>query len=153
MQSKIYLAYGSNLNLEQMAKRCPTAKALGTATLKGYQLLFRGGRTCSVATIERKKDGSVPVLLWEITPEDEAALDRYEGWPYFYRKENVKVWFDGKPVTAMAYIMNEGESLGMPSCYYYNVILQGYRSASFDIEILRKAVANSTEGKDDGQDY
>jgi hypothetical protein len=38
----IYLAYGSNLNLEQMAYRCPNAKALGGTKLNGYRLLFRG---------------------------------------------------------------------------------------------------------------
>jgi len=42
MRNKYYLAYGSNLNLEQMAYRCPTAKPVGVTTLKNYQLLFRG---------------------------------------------------------------------------------------------------------------
>ena len=66
MLTKLYLAYGSNLNMKQMAHRCPTAKAVGTATLIGNRLLFRGGHDNAVATIEPKKDGSVPVMLWEI---------------------------------------------------------------------------------------
>lgn len=141
----LYLAYGSNLNLEQMVARCPTAKIAGAATLEDYRLLFRGGHSNAVANVEPQKGSNTPVLLWEITPADEAALDHYEGWPYLYRKEKVTVTLNGKPVEAMAYIMNDGRPLGKPSCYYYNVILQGYCSAGFDVEILRKATASSTE--------
>lgn len=141
----IYLAYGSNLNQTQMTDRCPTAKLLGASTLKDYQLLFRGGNGGAVATVEPLKGASVPVLLWEITPADEAALDRYEGWPFLYRKEAAKVKFGRKNIEAMVYIMNEGRPLGSPSCYYYSVILDGYKSADFDIGILKQAVVNSKE--------
>ena len=140
MNKKIYLAYGSNLNLEQMAYRCPTAKVLGSAKLNGYQLLFRGANAGAVATIERQKGSSVPVLLWEITPADEAALDRYEGFPAFYRKETVKVRYGGKLTEVMVYIMNEGRPMGLPSRYYYDTILKGYETAGFDTSILSKAV-------------
>jgi gamma-glutamylcyclotransferase (GGCT)/AIG2-like uncharacterized protein YtfP len=145
MSNKLYLAYGSNLNLEQMANRCPTAKVVGASKIKGYRLLFRGSHAGAVATIEPFKGESVPVLVWDITPGDEAALDRYEGWPFLYRKETIKVRLNGKTVQAMVYIMNEGRPLGQPSCYYYSTILDGYKSAGFDVEILRKAVADSFE--------
>lgn len=143
--NKLYIAYGSNLNLAQMADRCPTARVIGPSEMKDWQLLFRGSRTGAVATVEPKKGYSVPVLVWEITPADEAALDRYEGWPFFYRKETVKVELNGKTVSAMIYIMNEGRPLGQPSCYYYSVILDGYRDAGFDVEILRQATIDSAE--------
>jgi len=145
MDKKLYIAYGSNLNLSQMASRCPTAKVLGTSEMKGWRLLFRGAHAGAVATVEPFKGGSVPVLVWEITPADEAALDRYEGWPFLYRKENVKVKLNGKSVTAMVYIMNDGRPLGQPSCYYYSTILEGYKSAGFDVDILRKATTDSVD--------
>ena len=146
MSKTIYLAYGSNLNLEQMAHRCPTAKPIGTTMLKNYKLIFRGGNAGAVATVEPCKGCSVPVLLWELTPADEAALDRYEGFPYFYRKESVKVKLEGKTVSAMVYIMNDGHPLGTPSCYYYSVILEGYKAAGFDVDVLRTAVSDSANG-------
>ena len=149
MRNKLYLAYGSNLNLEQMANRCPTAKVVGNSKINGYRLLFRGAHAGAVATIEPFKGESVPVLAWEITPADEAALDRYEGGPFLYRKETIKVRLNGKTVQAMVYIMNEGRPLGQPSCYYYSTILDGYKSAGFDVEILRKAVADSFEEDDE----
>jgi gamma-glutamylcyclotransferase (GGCT)/AIG2-like uncharacterized protein YtfP len=145
MSKKLYLAYGSNLNLEQMAHRCPTAKVVGKAEINNMQLLFRGPHDGAVATIEPRKGSAVPVLVWEITPEDEAALDRYEGFPLLYRKETVNVKQGGKAIKAMVYIMNEGRPLGKPGCYYYSIIYEGYMSAGFDTEILKKAVADSME--------
>ena len=44
---KYYIAYGSNLNLPQMAFRCPTAKVVGVSEIKDYELLFRGSRSRS----------------------------------------------------------------------------------------------------------
>lgn len=145
MSNKLYLAYGSNLNLEQMEYRCPYATPLGTAGLSGYRLLFRGGKNGAVATVEPAEGSSVPVLLWEITPRDEEALDRYEGYPHFYRKETVTVELGGKPVEAMVYIMNEGPPLGIPSGYYLEVIIDGYTSAGFDPAVLERAVRDSAQ--------
>lgn len=142
--NKLYVAYGSNLNLPQMARRCPAAKPLGASVMKSWRLLFRGGRNGAVATVERHKGGIVPVV-WEITPADEAALDRYEGWPHLYRKETISVRLGGKTIKAMVYIMNEGRPPGQPSPYYYATILKGYNDAGFDVDILRKATTDSLE--------
>jgi gamma-glutamylcyclotransferase (GGCT)/AIG2-like uncharacterized protein YtfP len=151
MENKLYIAYGSNMNIEQMAVRCPTAKVVGASEMKGYRLLFRGGHTNAVATVEAHKGGSVPVVVWLITEADEAALDSYEGFPHFYRKETVKVKLDGKPVSVMVYIMNaeapngRERPLGQPSPYYYTTILEGYKAAGFEIETLRQATVDSVE--------
>ena len=37
-----YFAYGSNLSKKQMLARCPDSKAMFSATLPNYQLLFAG---------------------------------------------------------------------------------------------------------------
>lgn len=142
-KNRLYIAYGSNLNLPQMAHRCPTARVVGSSEVKGYELLFRGGRRGAVATIEPLKGSSVPVLLWKIKPQDEEALDRYEGYPSFYRKETMEVELCGKTVTAMVYVMNDGRSLGSPSDFYLNTIAEGYGSAGFDTEFLYNAVEKS----------
>ena len=140
--NKLYIAYGSNLNIEQMGHRCPYAVPLGTTELRDYRLMFRGGSN-AVATVEPHEGGSVPVLLWEITPSDEEALDRYEGWPRLYRKETVTVNFKGKPVEAMVYIMNEVYPYGLPGDYYLDVIKEGYATAGFDTAVLKAAYTAS----------
>ena len=52
---------------------------MGTAVLDGWQLLFKGSKTGSYLTIEENLGYMVPVAIWEISPEDERALDRYTG--------------------------------------------------------------------------
>lgn len=145
-QGKFYIAYGSNLNLEQMKYRCPTAEVIGATTLRNWQLWFRGSNHSAVATIERSKDSKVPVLIWWIQPKDELALDRYEGWPHLYRKETLRITVNGKRVYAMVYIMNEAHHpYGMPSMGYLCTINAGYQTAGFDHNILIEAVNKSKE--------
>ena len=142
-KNRLYIAYGSNLNLPQMAFRCPTAKVVGASEVKGYELLFRGGSRGAVATIEPLEGSSVPVLLWKIRPQDELSLDRYEGYPNFYRKEMLEVELNGKPVNAMVYVMNDGREFGAPSDFYLHTIAEGYESAGFDTDFLDQAVEKS----------
>lgn len=66
---KYYIAYGSNLSVEQMADRCPDAKIVGQAVLAGWELLFRG-----CATIAPNLKKNTPVLVWEISERDEGNL-------------------------------------------------------------------------------
>lgn len=147
--SKLYLAYGSNLNYEQMARRCPTARPVCPSVLKGYRLVFRGEHGAAVANVEPCKDERVPVFLWEIEPKDEAALDRYEGFPFLYRKETVKVKLGRASVPAMAYIMNEGRPLALPGAYYYATIRQGYKDCGLDDAVLKAAAAFSAKEEED----
>ena len=138
---RLYLAYGSNMNLAQMARRCPTAVVVGHAMLENWKLIFNG-----VASVERSKGDSVPVVVWDIQPKDEKALDVYEGWPRLYRKETRRIRLDGKLVNAMIYIMNNVRSYSPPNDYYYNTILDGYISAGFDTKILESAAKQSGRG-------
>lgn len=83
---KYYLAYGSNLNIQQMKYRCPDAKPVGTAWIHGYQLMFKGSKTGSYLTIEKAEKSKVPVVVWDVSGSDECRLDAYEGCPTFYYK-------------------------------------------------------------------
>ena len=78
---RYYLAYGSNLNLDQMQYRCPKATPIGTAVIKGYELLFKGSKTGSYLTIEKNENEYVPVGVWEVNETEERKLDIYEGYP------------------------------------------------------------------------
>lgn len=137
---KLYIAYGSNLNLSQMKHRCPTARVIGTSELKDYELVFRGSRHNAVATVEPCKGSTVPVLLWSIKPDDEKALDRYEGYPSFYDKAGVDIAIGDHKTTAVIYIMTAGHRLGNPSENYLKTIEEGYIDAGFDTNILHNAV-------------
>ena len=109
VEDKLYFAYGSNINLDQMAYRCPAAQVVGPVVLEGYELLFRGNASGNgVATIKPKEGQQVHGLLWRITPGCERSLDLYEGYPHLYEKESVAVRDNaGRQLTVMAYGTDE----------------------------------------------
>lgn len=137
--SKIYLAYGSNMSVEQMAHRCPEAKLLEVTMLPGFRLAFTGATNRSYATIQKDDTRQVPVLLWEISQSDEASLDRYEDYPHFYEKAEIEL--NGQVV--MYYYMVEQYGLGLPSDEYYNIIAAAYDKFDFDKAILETALKES----------
>jgi len=143
-QNTLYIAYGSNLNLPQMAIRCPAAKLVGKSEIRDYELLFRGGRS-AVATVEPLHGGHVPILLWDLKEKDLLALDHYEGYPQLYRKEMFDVELNGKQTPALVYVMNGGYPFGTPSEYYLNTIMEGYKSAGFNPHILMDAADKSQQ--------
>ena len=109
---RYYLAYGSNLNIRQMRYRCPTAKPIGITAIPDYELLYKGSGTGAYLTIEPKKDGLVPIAVWEVTEADEKRLDAYEGCPTFYYKKELRLPVKlrngkTKKVDAFIYIMHE----------------------------------------------
>ena len=148
---RYYIAYGSNLNVPQMRSRCPHATILGTANLKGWELLFKGSGTGAYLTIEPCEGGTVPVAVWELTEPDEAALDRYEGFPSFYYKKEIKLQYKGirtgrrRTVTAFAYIMHEERQIGVPSSLYMRTCLEGYDTFYFDKRVLMAAYEKCRE--------
>ena len=142
MEKKYYIAYGSNLNVPQMRRRCPHATILGTAELKDWELLYKGSKTGAYLSVEKCAGGTVPVVVWEVTAEDEAALDRYEGFPSFYYKKDFKIRCKGirtkrlRTVQAFAYIMHEDRPIGLPTGFYLMTCLDGYDTFWFDKNIL-----------------
>lgn len=145
MSKRLYVAYGSNLNIRQMKHRCPTAKLYGTGEIKDYELQFKGQPDSAFATIAPKKGASVPVAVWEIQARDEMSLDRYEGYPSHYFKQNVHVQLDGEKVNAMVYIMNLKMGFGLPSPYYYQTVYEGYNDCGLNTDVLDTAVKESAE--------
>ncbi|WP_298031078.1 gamma-glutamylcyclotransferase family protein [uncultured Dysosmobacter sp.] len=145
MKKRYYIAYGSNLNVQQMRRRCPHATVLGTANLKDWELLFKGSRTGSYLTIEECEGGTVPVAVWEVDGTDEAALDRYEGFPTFYYKKEIRLQYKGirtgrrRTVTAFAYIMHEDRPIGVPADFYMRTCLNGYDTFYFNRNVLIEA--------------
>ena len=144
-KTKIYAAYGSNLNHVQMRERCPEAKYLGSAMLKNQNLLFCGQPDHSFATIKTMAGKEVPIGLWEISARDEKSLDRYEGYPNFYHKTVLPAAFDGEEVHAMVYIMDLAMPAGLPSAMYYDIVEQGYRDCGLDTAYLKEALKTSME--------
>ena len=139
---KYYIAYGSNLNMNQMEARCPGSIPVGRAMLEGWQLAFRGSQTGAYLTIDQRVGGKVPVGVWRICDADEEALDRYEGFPRLY----VKRWFDLdverldtgeiERLHAFAYTMTGNRPIGVPSQNYIDICATGYTDFGLDLIYL-----------------
>ena len=140
---KAYVAYGSNLDLNQMYRRCPDSELWRTGYIDGYELNFKKmpfGRA-AFATIDKKKGARVPVGVFRISKRDEKMLDIYEGFPTHYMKKTVTVHLDGGgTVEAMVYIMNASAVPGRPSRSYLYTIVTGYEDCGLDFDTLEGAL-------------
>ncbi|WP_080832400.1 gamma-glutamylcyclotransferase family protein [Cohnella massiliensis] len=136
-KSKLYAAYGSNMNLIGMSVRCPESQVVGHGFIEDFVLEFR-----YYANITEAPGQRVPVVLWRISEADEVRLDRYEGVHIgLYRKEILTARIESlyeeddqigelkesAEVRVMVYIMNpDTRPIQPPSLDYYNTIREGY---------------------------
>jgi gamma-glutamylcyclotransferase (GGCT)/AIG2-like uncharacterized protein YtfP len=133
----LYFAYGSNLDREAMAHRCPDARPLGPGTLEGWQLNFQG-----VADIRPKPRARTQGALWRISDRDLARLDTYEGYPSLYGRERLPVRTPGGELLAITYVMRDEDGYqGLPSDVYLATIRRGYEQWSLPLIALDFAVA------------
>jgi hypothetical protein len=110
----LYFAYGSNINVEAMARRCPRSKALSLARLERHRLtVMREGWLTAV----RDPSSAVHGVLWDLALTDIAALDRYEGLPQgLYAKITQAVVAERGPKQAIVYFgANAGPGVARPA--------------------------------------
>ena len=140
---RLYFAYGSNMNLNQMAFRCPDAEVVDTVRLEGYRLAFRmNGGGNGVATIPPEPDSYVDGVLWRISERDEQHLDHYEGFPYLYGKEPVtETDQEGVGREIMDYTMQSPykDTPDMPSRAYMGGILKGCQQNGIETDYVLEA--------------
>ena len=130
----LYFAYGSNLNLFQMKRRCKDSVFLKKYELKGYRLNFRS--KYRAADIEKSKNSLVPGALFEISKSDEKKLDVYEDYPILYKK----LYFTFYNKTVMTYIMVNKTEFRYPTERYLNVVKRGYKDCKLDMKYLKIAL-------------
>jgi gamma-glutamylcyclotransferase (GGCT)/AIG2-like uncharacterized protein YtfP len=71
----LYFAYGANMDLAGMARRCPLSRPLGRARLARHRLLVMAEGYASVAPHPRE---NVHGVLWDLALRDVRALDQFE---------------------------------------------------------------------------
>ncbi len=125
-----YFAYGLNLNRRQMAKCCPEAKPLFSATLPNYQLVFAGwSRDWKGGVASVKRAGGEKVLggVYEISQKDEKTIDRDAGYPGSVDKIKVLVFNDVHGgVEVFTYIVKNTGRPASPSAAYLGIMRQAY---------------------------
>lgn len=132
---KLYLAYGANLNRAEMAWRCPQALPVQGIELRDWQLDF-----FQHATITPRPGAHLAAGIWSITEDCEQSLDRFEGYPVYYRKETIQV----ADKSVMVYIMNSTDP-ATPSAGYLKCLAQGYQDWGMDLDLLWQAFERAEE--------
>lgn len=139
----LYLGYGANTNRDHMKRRCPTAVYLGNAELLDYRLVFR-----SVADVIPVKGQMVVCAMWAIQQPDERALDMFEGYPNFYRKDYATIKYRGRERTAMFYIMNgPRKDRYEPSQGYEHTLREGYRQCGMPADQIDAAIFDALKSQ------
>ncbi|KAI4142444.1 MAG: hypothetical protein L6R39_004938 [Caloplaca ligustica] len=87
--TKLYFGYGSNLWLNQMSLRCPSAVYVGVARLRGYRWIINSRGYANIVEC-RDPSSEVYGLVYRLTAVDEARLDVNEGVPVAYTKEMMR---------------------------------------------------------------
>lgn len=134
-----YFAYGSNMNLSQMRKRCPGARFICRAYLSGYRFVYDGYsslRESPVANIVEDTDGMVWGGLFEL--DDLSSLDRYEGYPHAYQREEKLVKDDqNNEYRAWVYLRKPLKE-GTPHEKYRKAVCDGARDCGLPAEYIKK---------------
>lgn len=130
----LYFAYGSNLNMVQMKKRCQDSVPVAKVKLKGYKLVFN-----KYADIIKTERGIVYGAVYEVSDRDIKNLDAYEDYPRLYEKIDVEVEDnEGKIYKAFVYVMNSKDTIE-PKEGYYNIIKEGFKDWKLPMQTLMDA--------------
>lgn len=120
----LYFAYGSNLDRALMRANCPSAKPLGVAILENHRFIIAA---CGYASVQSRTGSTVHGVMWQVTPRDEDALDRYESIATgLYDRATLPVRMQGSRKNALVYIAC-ARGLGRPKPGYIERVVAAAR--------------------------
>ena len=125
-----YFAYGSNMNWEQMQRRCPSAQFICVASLKDYRFAIARHsrlRNCGTANIFVDSGAEVWGIVYEVSDPDLITLDTFEDG---YRREQVLVSAKDNgqcPIEVLVYIAEKEDTVPLPNSQYKRLIVEGAR--------------------------
>lgn len=128
---ELYFAYGSNLWIGQMRRRCPSARVEALATLKGRRLWFplRSSRWGGgVAGLREDPLGMVEGVVYRISWDDLKRMDRFESvHTGMYRREEVSVHTrENEVLHAWTYVSRVEDGAPFPTTSrYIGTIIRG----------------------------
>ena len=146
-----YFAYGSNLDLPQMKRRCPSSKLISKGSLSGYRLTFNrfsSGWGGGVADVIQEQGSEVWGLVFEISDSDLERLDRYEGCykeqtSLYERWKAVIDTPDGQVCDVWVYTVAEKQKFVKPTLEYLQIIKEAAKKWNFPKTYLMLAYLDS----------
>lgn len=123
-----YFAYGSNMNWQQMQRRCPTSRFVCVARLDNYQFgITRHSRLrdCGTANVFPACGKAVWGIVYDVSVRDLTTLDGFEDG---YRRQVLPVYALGDGVKALevlVYVADVELNVPLPNAEYKRLILEG----------------------------
>ena len=142
-----YFAYGSNMNLDQMRERRVSYENSRRALLRDYKLGFTKTSkryNAGVADIVESKGNFVEGVLYEVTEEGMANLDKFEGIEQnVYKRVKVVVQLEsGEKLEAITYkVVSAEEPFIPPSKEYMDKIIKGAETHRLSKNYIQKLKA------------
>ena len=142
----LYFAYGSNMWRSQMRQRCPDHELIGKAMLKDHALCFPRSspiRKCGVAGLAARPGAEVWGVVYRLSDEDLATLDRREGYdpslpPHLnrYERRTVRVLMDIREVDCLTYFARHEPGRHVPSTEYLETMIAGAEENALPAEYV-----------------
>lgn len=140
MRVTLYAAYGTNLDPRRMALLAPASPVFATGWLRGWRLTFAGGEElgAAMATVVEADGESVFVVLYDVPPADEQALDVWEDIDLgLWRKIRVRVHTrDGEPL-AWLYVLDAYEG-GLPTVEQLGIVADAAHAGGAPADYVRR---------------
>ena len=134
-----YFAYGSNLDLPQMKRRCPSSELISKGSLPDYRLTFNkfsSGWGGGVADVIQDQGSKVWGLVFELSDTDLERLDRYEGYhkdctSLYERWKTVIDTPNGQVSDVWVYTVVEKQKFVKPTLGYLQIIKDATKKWNF----------------------
>ena len=130
-------------------------RRLGRARLHGYRLAFRRRsiRTNSgVADIVPEPGAEVWGVVYELTDDDAAELDRKEGRPWAYDRREIRITLgDARETNAFTYVVSRPEPHEVvPSPDYVELMVEGADEVGLPATYIDTLKSLHARARDDG---
>jgi cation transport regulator ChaC len=126
----LYFSYGSNMSIERLRDRVPTATFVTIATLYKHDLRFHkkskdGSGKCDAHETENNEHNVIGVVF-EISESEKPELDRKEGLGYGYEEKLVELTtHSGEIIKALTYYATIIDPALKPYHWYKHHVLTG----------------------------
>lgn len=150
-----YFAYGSNMLSRRLCERVPSARAIGPATVGGYEMRFHkrgkdGSGKCTLVDSPREL-ARVHGVVFDIDPAEKDRLDEAESSGLGYEEVSVRVDLAEDSDRAFTYVARPDwvhEGL-LPFEWYLDLVVAGGREHGLpDLQMERLAASPSIPDPD-----
>ena len=144
---KYFIAYGTNIKAEELAKSYPEAKIISYGYVKNYTIEFVGYDGHAIATATKKHGQRMPVAIWDFPKEMRYTLSNFEQFPYLYQRKTVVAHVGKLKFRGEIYVTKQQLRNGIPSDNYLKTLKEAYLEAGFDPNIIDIALKNQRNKK------